>query len=404
MSAVTPPKSLPNPFRTLGVVLEERFKRKSDGSIWSTGNFGDAFWQRYLEVFDAVVVIARIEQWDGRTPVGAVTRDPRVSFAAVPIFRGAVGLAKSLRPVSQSLRRAVIRIDCAVLRLPGQIGMLAGPILRREGKPYFVEMVGDPDGIFPAGLGRLAAPLIRQVARRSTVSLIGRSSGVSYVTERTLQTVCPPSPHVPTSHYSSLELADAMFAKTPIDPSRSTPLSILSVGTLTSRSKGMDVLLAALRQVIDRGYSVTATVVGAGAEQSKLEALADRLKLSDHVRFSGHLKHADVLGLMRSCDLYIQSSRSEGLARTVIEAMATGRPVIATRVGGLVELVADEWLVPSDDPEALADAIVRAWPTEIRAAMSAASVRRAQDFLHETLAGRRRAFYQAFIEAVRHDA
>lgn len=394
----------PNPLRRLGVVLEERFKRKPDGTIWSTGNFGDAFWERYLAVFDRIVVIARVEPWDGVTPLASLTSDPRVAVAAMPGFLGALGLARSIAGVSAALGEAITQIDCAALRLPGQLGMLAGPMLRRAGKPYLVELVGDPNGIFPAGIARRAAPVIRYVAKRTTASLIARSTAVSYVTDRTLQAICPAPPGIPTSSYSSLDLHQSFFEPAPIHPANTKAISLLSVGTLTSHYKGMDVLLEAVHRVIGKGYELRATVVGGGPLQSALEGKARALGLCDRVDFTGHLKRADVLDRMRSCDLYVQSSRSEGLARTVIEAMAAARPVIATRVGGLVELVPDEWLVPSADPDALAAAIIRAWPAATRARMSAASVQRARDFLPETLAQRRLAFYRAFVEAARNAA
>ncbi|SFZ81050.1 Glycosyltransferase involved in cell wall bisynthesis [Devosia enhydra] len=400
---MTPAPSRPNPLRTLGVVLEERFRRKPDGSIWSTGNFGDAFWQRYLEVFDAVVVIARIEPWDGTTPVGAVTRDPRVRFAAVSPYLGIGGFVRRLPSVLASVGRGIEEVDCLALRLPGTLGMVAGLLRARLPKPYFVELVGDPDSVFGAGVGGRMAPLLRRIFVPGTQLLVRQASGAAYVTERVLQRQYPASPGRPVSAYSSIVLSKDWFSA-PAGPVESPMLRLLSVGSLETRYKGMDVLVSAVGRLVAEGRPVRLTIIGGGAFLAPLRDQVAALGLCDHVDCLGHQDRQQVMMAMRACDLYIQPSRTEGLARTVIEAMATGRPVIATRVGGLVELVPDEWLVPSDDPEALADAIVRAWPAEIRAAMSAASVTRAQDFLPDTLAGRRRAFYHAFVEAARHDA
>ncbi len=101
-------------------------------------------------------------------------------------------------------------------------------------------------------------------------------------------------------------------------------------------------------------------LVGEGPEKARIEALVAQQQLGAQVRFLGLRK--DVARLLRGADLFLLTSISEGIPLTVIEAMAAGLPVVATRVGGLAEVVADGTtgcLAPSGDDAALAEQVLR---------------------------------------------
>jgi sugar transferase (PEP-CTERM/EpsH1 system associated) len=99
-------------------------------------------------------------------------------------------------------------------------------------------------------------------------------------------------------------------------------------------------------------------IVGDGPLRTELEAEIVRLGIGDRVWLAG--ERADVPDVMRAMDLFVLPSRAEGISNTVLEAMASGLPVVATAVGGNPELVAHGrtgLLVPPSDPQALADAL-----------------------------------------------
>jgi glycosyltransferase involved in cell wall biosynthesis len=101
-------------------------------------------------------------------------------------------------------------------------------------------------------------------------------------------------------------------------------------------------------------------IAGGGEERSNLERLSTRLQLDGQVRFLG--RRDDIADLIQASDLVVLPSRLEGLGVTALEAMALGRPVVASHVGGLVEAIDDEHtglLVPPEDPTSLAEAIAR---------------------------------------------
>lgn len=147
-------------------------------------------------------------------------------------------------------------------------------------------------------------------------------------------------------------------------PAHSGPVRLVSVGRLSSE-KGHDVLLRALSTLTAEGGDLALTIVGDGPERSRLTELAVALGVAERVRFTGVLTGRELAAELAAADLSVLPSRSEGFGVAVIEAMATGLPVVATRSGGPETIIDAETgvLVATDDPAALAaglaDAVAR---------------------------------------------
>jgi glycosyltransferase involved in cell wall biosynthesis len=122
--------------------------------------------------------------------------------------------------------------------------------------------------------------------------------------------------------------------------------------------KNHALFLRAARAALDRGTRAVFVVVGDGPLREPLRALSRELGLDGSVVFAGF--RTDVMRLLPAFDLCMLTSNSETSAYGVSEPMAVGRPVVATAVGGVVELIEDRvdgWLCPAGDPEALAAAV-----------------------------------------------
>lgn len=117
--------------------------------------------------------------------------------------------------------------------------------------------------------------------------------------------------------------------------------------------KGVSDLLEALAR-LDAWRPVSAALVGDGPDRQEFEALALRLSLAERVRFMGALPARQAFGLGR---VMVMPSRAESFPYVVLEAVAAAKPLIATRVGGIPEILPPENLVPPATPEALARAI-----------------------------------------------
>jgi glycosyltransferase involved in cell wall biosynthesis len=126
------------------------------------------------------------------------------------------------------------------------------------------------------------------------------------------------------------------------------------VGRL-SLEKGPDVFVEALARIKDLRF--VASFLGDGPEQGRLRARGAEIGVSDRLRWHGAT--ADASRLFPGFDLFVLSSRTEGTPIVLFEAMSAGVPIVATRVGGVGDVVtaAEALLVASEDPEALAGAI-----------------------------------------------
>jgi glycosyltransferase involved in cell wall biosynthesis len=123
--------------------------------------------------------------------------------------------------------------------------------------------------------------------------------------------------------------------------------------------KGYPYLLKAARKVVDNISQCHFLIVGDGEKRKELEDLINKLNLNDNVIFAG--RRNDIPEILASLDLFVLSSVSEGLGRSIIEAMAMQKAVVATNVGGIPEVVnhnVSGILVPAKNIDALAEAII----------------------------------------------
>ncbi|MBV8270174.1 MAG: glycosyltransferase family 4 protein [Planctomycetaceae bacterium] len=149
------------------------------------------------------------------------------------------------------------------------------------------------------------------------------------------------------------------------------------------------------------GLDLRLTMVGDGKERPGLEARARALGLGPRVRFLGQLPAGEaVRAELDRADLFVLPSRTEGLPRAMVEAMARALPCIGSWVGGIPELLPREDLVPPGDAAALARKIREVVCDPDRMArMSACNLEKAEQYREDALRGRRIAFYQHVREA-----
>ncbi|MCL2743999.1 MAG: glycosyltransferase family 4 protein [Planctomycetaceae bacterium] len=161
-----------------------------------------------------------------------------------------------------------------------------------------------------------------------------------------------------------------------ISESANTPLRIGAVGN-TKPVKGTDVLIDAAKIVLEKFPDAQFEIAGGNSESHKPynKQIAD-CGIAEHFHLLGSL--ADIPKFLQTLDIAVLPSRAEGLSNGLLEYMAAGRPSIATDVGGNGELIEHErngLLVPSENPQALADAIINLIENPQRAAKFAAEAR-----------------------------
>lgn len=377
------------------VTSERRFKQTPDGRVWTSGASDYGFWCRYLDVFDHVRVFARVEQVEFADPSWQAVTGERVSLLPLPLFVGPIEYVANLWRLRAACEQAASQDGAFILRTPGNIAFTLEPSLRRHRRPFGVEVVGDPYEAFAPGA---IHHLLRAPMRRRAVSRLQQqcqsACAAAYVTETTLQKRYPPGSNTFSTHYSSVSLEDDAFAPAPRTADRfASPLRLVSVGSMALRYKGFDVLIDAFKRCIEAGLDFHLTLVGSGGQMPLFQKQAEPVR--DRITFTGELSgHKAVRDAMRNADLYVHPSKTEGLPRVVIEAMALGLPCIATTVGGTAELLPADALVPPGDVAALAQALHRVQDPDRLHQMSARNLSVARAYAERVLRVRRNDMYR----------
>lgn len=135
---------------------------------------------------------------------------------------------------------------------------------------------------------------------------------------------------------------------------------ILFVGRLHP-VKGVQYLLLAMKRVHARVPEARLILIGDGIERERLETLSKQLNIQQYVQFIGEVPHEKVLFFMQVADVFVLPSLSEGLPNVILEAMASGLPIVATHVGGIPYIIQEGvngYLVDAINPESLAEKII----------------------------------------------
>ena len=157
---------------------------------------------------------------------------------------------------------------------------------------------------------------------------------------------------------------------------------VVGVVAHLSPEKGHETVLKAAARLRERFPDVTYVLVGGGERRQMLEERARALNVADRVLFTGFRKDSDAM--MREFDVFCLPSLSEGLSSAILAAMARPLPVVATRVGGIPELVVDGstgLLVPAGRPDKLAEALAKVLSSSsLRRRMREAGRRRVAEY------------------------
>lgn len=381
------------------VAIEHRFSRTPDGDVWTQSPFFYPFWQRYLEVFEHVSVVARVQNVSSVSAQWRQANGEGVTFIPVPYYVGPWQYLCKSQQVKQVIRQSVTSEDAVIMRVSSQIADCLEPLLRQLGHPYGLEVVADPyDAFAPGSIKNILRPIFRWWFPRRLRQQCQMACAISYVTEFALQQRYPPASRAWTTHYSSVELPETAFVtRSRTIHTKNSVRRLIMVGTLAQLYKAPDILIHAIARCIEKGLNLKLTIVGDGQHQSELEALATRMGISHHINFRGRLPAGvAVMRELDQADLFVLPSYQEGLPRAMIEAMARGLPCIGSTVGGIPELLQDSEMVPPGDAIALAEKIQEVLDDPQRMTeMSQRNLNRAQTYCNTKLSKKRTEFYQA---------
>jgi len=311
---------------------------------------------------------------------------------------------QDLRAV-RDLRRLVARVRPAVLHCHGAKAALVGR-LGRQGAPVVYTVHGEPSRPAQSPVAGVARRLAERLLARSTQRFIAVSAAIASELEAAWG-VAPQRVSVMhngvDAHRFQLDVDERRAARRRVRSRLDIPCGALLLGAVArlAPEKGLDILveaLAGLRADGDMERSVMLAVAGEGPERSRLEALARAHGIEDSVRLPGF--ETDIPAFLAAIDVFVLPSRSEGQSIALLEAMAAGLPVVATRVGGIPEVVSSGTngvLVAADDPVGLHSALRRVLGPEGRKLGRSAQRHVAERFSWSSVARRLEELYEGLL-------
>lgn len=304
---------------------------------------------------------------------------------------------KNKSETKKRIYQAVKECDILIARMPSVIASIAQKAAIKYNKPYIVEVVGcawDTSWNYNI-LTKLYAPWAMMRLRSNVV----KARYVIYVSEHFLQ-------HRYPNHHTTCAISNVILPKTSDDVMDSR-LKRLSVGhkkivitTLAAVDvayKGQHFVIEALSKLTKKGYDFEYHIAGRG-DNSRLNNLVHQFKVSDKVIFDGMLNSNEVYDLLDKTDIYVQPSVTEGLPRAVIEAMSRGCVVMGTKVGGIPELVGEDFIFKKGDVKEIMNRLMKlADNNELLVKNSVYNFNKAKEFDKVILENRRKEFYDKFI-------
>lgn len=384
---------------------EGRFVRRSDNSVYSlNGNLTNHLWSRYLNAFDRIYVMARV-LFDDSIEVRDtyLASSERVSFIDLPYYIGPSQYMKVRLDLIRVIRKYIEPGRVYICRIPGQIGNLVIGELQRKGIPYGVEVVADPWDIFaPGGLKHSFRFFFRYYSYYCLRKAVKKSVAALYVTENTLQSRYPVR-----SGSFQVAASDVLINIDQLPPKAKAfcqrdIYNLVSVGSLEQMYKAPDIVLYAIKKLKDRGVECYLTWLGDGIYKAPMTELTDSLGIKSQVCFRGNVPSDEVIKQLSQSDIFLLVSRTEGLPRALVEAMAMGLPCIGTQVGGIPELLDEKVLIPRDDVDALVNKVeYMIYTTNFASEQAYRNYEKSKGYYDTVLKAKRDSFYQYLISVVK---
>jgi glycosyltransferase involved in cell wall biosynthesis len=378
------------------ITVEQRFDQTPDKTVWTPATFPYEFWQTYLDDFDQVQVVGRCRMVESVPANFRQVTGPAVEFARIPYYQGPWQFLGRAMSVARAARAAFETGDAVIMRVPSLLANCLEPALQQAKYPFGVTVVGDAYDVFaPQTVESPFRPLLRWWFTKAQKRQCATACGACYVTQTYLQQRYPN----PTYQLgaSDVEIENILSESRLYTKDVTGRIRLIMVGSLAQLYKAPDVLIRSTAHCIQEdGLDLELVLVGGGKYQPQLAGLADELGIATRVKFTGLIPTGRAVHeQLDKADVFILPSRTEGLPRAMLEAMARGLPCIGSTAGGIPELLSDENLVPPGDVEALAKKIKEVVTSSERMrAMSAANLAKARAYTKETLEHRQRQFYQ----------
>lgn len=383
---------------------DHKFFRDSSGIYYSDGQYPYSLWERYLTVFDEVVVAGRVRtllDQESRQKLN-ISSGPHVRFVEIPSVNNPLHLFSSRKKAAEILANLLKECDGLIAR-NSEISRIAAEQAERLNKPWLVEVVYCPfDALWNHGSiqGKIYAPY----AFWATKKMVKKAPFALYVTDHFLQSRYPCGGQTISCSDVQLKEADSAVLQMKLQ-AISKPGKVIRIGmigALENRIKGIHVALKAIQRVNDMTTSAFEFWVLGGGNVERWINLARDYGIAGKVNFCGTLPHGEaVLHWLDQIDVYIQPSFQEGLPRALAEAMSRACPAIGSTAGGIPELLDFQCLHKPGDNVRLAELICQAIESASwRKKRAIENFHKMEKYSPTLLDQRRRSFWKNFADSV----
>ena len=335
---------------TIAISIDE-YIFESGGKFYGD-NVGYDIVKRYADKFENIKLISRIKHADANhlEMHNKLLPWENVSYIDVPFFTSISDLFKYYGKISSEISKAVKDCDVSLVRAPSLVGFIT---LRKLPKrtPYGLEVVANPYEMYQgyAGLQKIQA-IIMHFAQKHYCK---KASAIAFVTKYSQQKLYELNPSKENNtHYSSIELKKEFFSdkllKHDFFEDKSLPLKIVHVANIISGNiKGHQEVIDVAARLKQQGKNVELVFAGDGPDVDyyKNKATENGIKAT----FLGFIDKKQLHELLLDSDFFLFPSKSEGLPKVLIEAMAVAVPCVASNVGGIPELLPPESVFDSYD-------------------------------------------------------
>lgn len=337
--------------KVLYVSVERRYQYYS-GKYYIQGIEDIDFFARYLDAFDYVNVIARVEKVNEKPKGYKLFEHDFIKIT--PIFTAKTGIINLIQLIK--LVKIIKKQNAfSILRTPGVFSYILSIYYKVYNNSYSLEVVTNP---LQEAMSLTKINLINYFLSKIFISIfkkqLNKCNYASFVTNFEIQKSFLSPDEINTekfnSSYSSIILDEYDFASTRLMKDRIRhydsldKINLLFIGVLDRPFKGLDIFINLLN-ILPKNY--TAIIVGDGYLINEYKKMAQDLNLSERIIFKGYISDKQIKKkIMTSSDIFVLTSRREGLPRVVIEAMAWGLPCVCSEVSGVRELIDNDYIFP----------------------------------------------------------
>lgn len=312
--------------------------RKVGNEFYTTGGFSDSVTNRYTDIFGKMVLLCRASENNNILGCEKISND---KLRVCPIYTNKMLPNKKILGI---LNKEIEKSDKVIVRLPSILGLYASKIAFKKNKTLMVEVVGSAFGSYwyKSLIGKVLAYPLELVNK----IIIKKADYVLYVSEDYLQKEYINKKNTYGCSDVILGERNKKILDNRISKIKNNfKQDKIILGTLSQidqKYKGHRNVIEAISKLKKDNIEIEYRLAGSG-DRKYLLKLAQKYNVKNNIVFCGQIKHENINEWIDKLDIYIQPSFTEGIPRSVIEAIYRGCPTIVSDAGGMYELIEKDY-------------------------------------------------------------